>query len=88
MKYTSDPKTERDNRIKDVSPQTLTPLVEALLQLWTTQEQYLLYCYVSNHILWFSNNPVNRGMHEAFTQMHRNQIQQCVSSRVNAAYIC
>lgn len=30
-------------------------------------------CYVSNRVLWFSN---------------RNQIQQCVSSRVTAAYIC
>lgn len=85
MKYASDPKTERDNGIKGVSPQTLTLLVEASSQLWTTRKQFLLY---SNHVLWFSNNPINRRIHEAFTHMHRNQIQQCVLSRVNAAYIC
>lgn len=42
MKYASDPKTERDNDIKDVSPQTLTSLVEASSQLWTTRKQYLI----------------------------------------------
>lgn len=63
MKYASDPKTERDDGIQGVSPQTLTLLVEASSQLWTTRKQFLLY---SNHALWFSNNPIHRRIHEAF----------------------
>lgn len=57
----------------------------SISQLWRTWKQFLLY---SNHVLWFSNSPIHRRIHEAFTHMHRNQIQQCVLSRVNAAYIC